>query len=60
MHYIYIHRYTINYNKVREACLSAGLSLSLLPSGELYLASNLEILKSLFEQVSVMPVVTLS
>lgn len=33
MHYIYIHRYTINYNKVREACLSAGLSLSLLPSG---------------------------
>lgn len=58
MHYIYIHRYTINYNKVREARLIS-------PRFHFYLNKILFIFqiwssKSLFQHVSVTPAITLS
>lgn len=44
MHYIYIHRYTINYSKVREAGLfPPGLVLSL--DRILFISANMVIVK---------------
>lgn len=58
MHYIYIHRYTINYNKVREARLiSSRFRFYLLIR---YSLSFKWSSKSLFQNVSVTPAITLS
>lgn len=58
MHYIYIHRYTINYNKVREARLIS-------PRFRFYLSIRYSLsfkygLVKVFQHVSVTPAITLS
>lgn len=58
MHYIYIHRYTINYNKVREARLiSPRFRFSL---NKILFIFQIWSSKSLFQHVSVTPAITLS